>query len=736
MANRRIKKVGAFERVLGLNVWVKAGLVFASGFIARVLLDLLFMLDYGWHAVNHIETWFYYGVSQGSLLPANGLADPTSWILRLGGILLPGELSFYYVLLLSAALSALTAAALFLLAREEWGDEAGLAAGLIYAFMVEPLSLSLMGFTHDHLQLLLFVVVLLSCVKAVKSAGRERVVWAGAYVAVAYLGLSINDVMKVALGVSLLYAANAVAGRILSTKDYRVLFALLLAAMIFGGFFILPSMIEGSLELMPQGRSGSVDIAPIAPSNFWLRFNVLIALLPLGLYVGYVKRDVNGLALAIFGLALCTVMDRGARILDLGLTLSTAGLLRGWNKSFTMYAGVLALIVFGFFLTQSSVSLAYNVVFVAAGLLLFAVIAFEGMRMDKVLLVLALIGLAANLNYVYTIDSKKITPEAEYDAFKWLQSNYAGGKVLVGWDHGYYLNALTGLTAVSTPNKVEYGVHDALWLPEKQAALELKNAGVGYVVISDRNFNIIKTGGSYSFVLSGGLVLEPAKAPPIELVEYLTAYKLRNGQDLHYFVKVHEEVDNSTGIKIMVYGVDVNESLPSGEVPVTVFLMNSGGPKAAEVAVEVTDGVNSLSGFFNTTVSAEGVSEQMYTVKGNVAGALNCSASVRPSGAEKWGYSGSMTYVNEGPDGDYNISIALVDNTLTKSSGVKTVEDKIERQLHFTRKEKKTIDYEFNKKYQDHQYVIAHKHDGNLTWVEAESSKPVGERVDALYAFC
>ena len=489
------KDTSLLERASTLPVWKQGVLIFAVAMAARFILDLLFMLNYGWHAVNHIETWFYYGVAKGTHLPAHGLMDPTVWILRLWSFL-PGELPFYGVLATSLILSSLTAVALFLLAKEEYNSKTGLYAGLIYALMVEPLALSLMGFTHDHLQLLLIVLALLTTVKAVKTSGTWMVVYAAAFLLIVYLGLHINTVIKIAVGACAVYVVSYLVSKRVSKEAYQKYLIALMVCIAFVGFTVIPGVIEGSLELMPQGRSGSVDLAPIDLSNLWLRFNVLLIMLPLALLVGYGLRDVNGLTLTLVGLVLCTVMDRGVRILDLGIAVLTAHLLANWSDKFNKVFAGLACLVFLLFLTQAATSITYQAIFLAAGAaMIFVAFKISGnLKTQYMLIILLAVGFLANILFVFTADAKKIAPEAEYTIFKWLETQGVKGKVLVGWDQGYYLEALTGLHAVSTPNTIKYALHDALWLPEGQAALELKRGGVEYLVVTDRNFNIIRRG--------------------------------------------------------------------------------------------------------------------------------------------------------------------------------------------------------------------------------------------------
>ena len=190
--------LGMFGRFFGCPGLV----VFLVSLVVRLLLDLFFQLRFGVYAANHLEVWFYVGVLEGFKLPAGGVYDPTVWFLRLVGLLFPGGLAFYGVLLSAAFLSSLTAYLVYVLVRELYDVRSGFVAGLVYGGMVEPLGLSMSGFTHDHLQLALMVASMVFAVKAVKSGWVGGFIWSAAYVAVAEAGKNVNFSMNMMISVS------------------------------------------------------------------------------------------------------------------------------------------------------------------------------------------------------------------------------------------------------------------------------------------------------------------------------------------------------------------------------------------------------------------------------------------------------------------------------------------------------------------------------------------------------
>ena len=232
--------------------------------------------------------------------------------------------------------------------------------------------------------------------------------------------------------------------------------------------------------------------------------------------------------------------------------------------------------------------------------------------------------------------------------------------------------------------------------------------------------------------------MEPNRIPPIELVKEIAVYRLRNDNTSEqYFMKVQEITDENTGIKFMVYKVVVNESIQPADNLVTVFFKNTGGEKSAAVTVQVVDDKGRvLSGLKNATLKEEGVVSEMYDLVGDVKEIVNCSATVKPFKGQVWGYSGSMVYLNNGREETYNVSILLVDNTLTQQTGKTVTENRLDTPIHFNEGERKVVGYTFQKKYPDHQYMIAQRKFDSLAWIENESVSPHTQDVQVLFTFC
>ncbi|MFH0863193.1 MAG: hypothetical protein V1875_09235 [Candidatus Altiarchaeota archaeon] len=320
------------KRLYELGVWNLAALVFIVSLAARLLSDLVFQLRFGAHATNHIEIWLFTGVAEGSRLSTGGLAgDPTIWLMRLVGAVFPGGLAFYGVMLSSAVLSSLTASAIFLIASELYDRRTGLIAGIIYAGMVEPIGLSTSGYTHDHLQLLLISAAVLFAVKASKSGIKGGIICSIAFYGAYEIGRRVNPSFLLAVGIILVYVIYALLAYLFqagfgrkSTLLYPLYVSVVLLLLFSFGRTFLPPMIEGSLDALPQGRMGSADIVPANANTLFIRYNILLLLLPVGVVAAYRREDLFGLLLTAVGFMLASIMDRGTRISDLGVAFLAA----------------------------------------------------------------------------------------------------------------------------------------------------------------------------------------------------------------------------------------------------------------------------------------------------------------------------------------------------------------------------------------------------------------------------
>ncbi|MFH0863192.1 MAG: glycosyltransferase family 39 protein [Candidatus Altiarchaeota archaeon] len=546
------------------SAYKRGGLaVFGASFLLRIILDVVFHLRFGWHAGGHLEVWLYTGVAEGTMLTGTGLKDPTVWLLRAVGALLPGY-EFYGVILTAAFLSSLTAYLLYLLASELYGQKTGFAAGLIYGGMVEPLGLSMSGFTHDLFQLPLMVAVILLTVKACKYGGWTRAACIAAAVVIVYDARMVNSNIWVGVAVAAAYVGSMlVAGW---KRGYAAYMGLVLAAILLGRM-VLAGQIEAVLAGLPQGRLGSSDVVPITVLVFWLRDNILLFLLPFGLFAAYRRRDAVAVSLFFCGLALATVMNRGTRIGDLGLAMLAAYAITDWEaktgfpsffskKDRMRTVAVVSLVVFAYMAAATDTRPAHLAAFAAGGVSLM--ICIWRLHGNSLILgassVAFLVGASALLIYIYSVDGLNITTETEYGLLRQVDPG-GGGRILAPWDHGYFAQDACGLKSVSNPGGINMTVHDLLWLPEEEAAAKLRAAGVRYVLFSGENYYLGQDEtGRRGLITRGGFVWLPKKLLPEARVGEYAIHRLRyrNATD---FRLVADGVDGPTGLEFFLYEV-------------------------------------------------------------------------------------------------------------------------------------------------------------------------------------
>jgi hypothetical protein len=574
-------------------------------FGVRLIIDAVFFLKYGRHAVNHLELWLYYGVAEGSHVTAGGLNDPTVWLLRLLGLFLTGDALFYALLSLAALLTALTAVIIYLLVSEYVGELPARYAGLIYAFMVEPLTLSVAGFTHDLLLTPLSLMILLLTAKAVKE---KRVVFRLAYALTALLALYLGSRIHIGVYVAAGAAAVYLATRYVSKHSKYLLHysGLLLAGFILVGFCVLPAFMDYELGRLPQGRIGSSDVKPVSLGNLWLRYNMLLLLLPWGIIGAYKRGEYVGLTYVFLGFVFALLMDRGTRLSDIGVAMLIAYALfdwkREWRRPLTYYC--IPFIAVGLVFIRLPIE--HRLLTAGAALLLAHMLGQKKTDKKRVLGLILVTGFFLTLTTLL-LGGEKIVSEAEYRLYSEDLRRLEGQRVLAPWDRGFMLEVLSGKKAVSSPAYINYQAHEALWLTERQAAEVLKKLRVDYIVFSNRDFNLVGVNGLTYYLLQGGLVFTPWDKPPIHVAQYITAYKLRHGlEDERYFSKVVQVTDERSDVTYTVYkvgdvegdggtlsliAVNHGQYYESGTVDVTLTMRRG--------REQVKGGKSSLSSYFN-----------------------------------------------------------------------------------------------------------------------------------------
>ncbi|MFH0861798.1 MAG: glycosyltransferase family 39 protein [Candidatus Altiarchaeota archaeon] len=572
MKRREKNAEGIFEKPHGRAV----ALVFVLALLARGAPDVFFHMNYGWHATNHAEAWFYAEVMDGLRTPANGASDPTVWLLRAFGVLFPGGSSFHAVIAASAILSSFTAVALYFLADELYGRKSALIAGVAWATMSEPIALGISGFTHDHLQLLLISLAILSAIKSLTSSGWARPLFAAAFVAAVFLGSRINDGIWVGFAVAamavshiLLQQSPALRRRMSPETIYLVCICFLVIASIASGFTILKDILEAQLEGLPQGRLGSFDVVPTTPAIFWLRYNVLLFMVPYGLLAAFRRKDVPAIMLTVFGVIFSLMMDRGGRISDLGIALLFAVAASDWgvgpvkgifSRRNTLKATiVISAVTFILFASFASSGPKYSALYLLTGAVLaHSLMTFRGAHsLAVILLAASAAGFGTAVFYVTDIPRENLLTEAEYDVLNWLGTQGRDGRILTGWDRGHMAEYITRMGSVSNAGVYDKPIHDLLWLEPGASAAGLRGAGVTHILMNSANYNVYEdaSGRTYTRIV-GSLVQSPEKPLSKQALNRTAIYSMRYLDGGGHFTLIRSKQDAATGIRAYIYEVN------------------------------------------------------------------------------------------------------------------------------------------------------------------------------------
>jgi hypothetical protein len=630
---------GDFAGILKRGQFRGALWVFGVSLAIRLLMDAVFLLRFGAHATNHVETWFYVGLLEGTKLPAGGIYDPTVWLLRAFGVVFSGGSGFLGVLAASAILSSITAVGLFYLVDMLYERKAAFASGVVYAAMVQPIALSMSGFTHDHLQLPFMMALLVCTIKAADAFARRDCGGAAVYAAVfalaAYNALRVNESAKVALAICAAYAGYRLLEKLSQERKassvYPAYLSFLLIAITAGGFFVLPRILSNTISALPQGIGGSDDVLPTGLLTLWLRYNVLLVLAPMGLLSAYRRKDIVGICLLTSGLAIAMVMDRGTRISDLGFAVIVGFALSDFsnvrNKAKHLRAtAAWAACLFAFMLVFAQARLPYVLVFILAAAWMARAVWRGNIAWALAALVFA--GIATNMVFVLASSPRGVATEAEFKLLDWLSKNNEGGKVLVSWDHGYMSEAVSGLESVSSPNGIDRRVHDMLWMPEEQSALSLSGAGVRYVLARSDSITLAQDdSGRRGFRLFGGLVFSPKSPPAVRYADRYAIYKMANNRTEASLVLVRQEYDPESQVRYMLYKV-VGQPPEQGVLLVGGLAQNTGARLQAVVNVTVASGQLVQSEYFNQTFEPGGTTDVLYRLSADFM-SPNCSISAQ-----------------------------------------------------------------------------------------------------------
>ena len=576
--------------------------IFLGAFLLRVTLDLIFFLRSGWFSSHLIEVWFYYGVARG--VYALSFLDPTFFLLRIPGLLITGPVLYQVVVFEAALISALTAVLIFYWLDSRCGREAGWWGGVVFALLPAPITLSLVNFSHDLVQVPLVVLFFWAVGLAID--GRGRRLRAGILAAAClFLGIKIGPLMAAALGIIFLYVLWKIFRRIIGAIPSwwaSAIFLICLIALNYGFYLLIkPNLLEWiaplalkfrGIDLMAQVRIQVGDLQPLPRDAFWNRYTLFIFFLPWGLWTVFKKRDFLAFSLFLFSLALALVVNRGARLLDLAVVVLAAQALSNWNKSAGMVTIVSVLIYiavdlispdlargiyfgipYGLTLLWGSVVKSFTSpdfqmpgMYLRCGWLfagfVAAIILWAGLFSRRRIWITGFILVSVIIlqGYWVLLAANTSSDQVEYEAYQWMNNHSRPGeKIFAAWNQGYFLGSTTGLIPVTTPEKIDFDLSRTYWMEEKDSARELRRRGVKYLHVTSRYFGITGVNEKNdTFTMRGNTIIgpRPDHIRRFSRMRKTLLYRMIYEPDtFRYFRPVHQEIDPERKVLVRFFEV-------------------------------------------------------------------------------------------------------------------------------------------------------------------------------------
>lgn len=543
-----------------------AAIVFIISLSIRILLDLIFFLRYGWHASNVPEVWYYLGVAKG-IFDLKSM-DPTLWILRALGMILTEQILFYGVILTAGILSSLTSVSIFFLGNELDSKKTGFYAGILYATMLQPLGLSVVSFTHNLVQLPIIVLSILIVIQISKAEGIQKLLNLSLLTVLIILGWQVNPLITIAIDVAILFLGLQLFNflgkkkKIDRQRIYPYYLALLTLAILVLRIGFLPEIFKQVFQTMPQGRLGSIDIIPISLGSLWIRYNFLIIFIPLGLLSSFRKRNITVYSLFLIGFIISTLVDRGSRVLDLGVSFLAAYSFSNWKNKDAKKLDLGLFLFLALIMYFIRLSLFLNLFFLLMGTSLYLLVKSEKQSNEfpSIFLSLVIIGGAITLNWSVSPNFIKetATTDAEYRGLEYLRGMVTGEEMIyTNWVNGYFVEVVSGLKPASSPRKIDTEIYKALWMPDDKSAEKFRQKHIEYILVSTRDFEIIGVDLNQDLVtykVSKGIIYKP-NSNRLSILRETSLYKMiYQDEELKNFEKVYEEEDK-TGLIVKIYRV-------------------------------------------------------------------------------------------------------------------------------------------------------------------------------------
>lgn len=593
---------GFFNRKKG----ILAAYIFLLAFILRVALNLIFFLRSGWFASHLIEIWFYYGVARGVF--SLSLLDPTYLLLSSLGRVLPAGILYQAVAFEGALISALTSVFIFYW-LSNWSDrKCGWWGGIIFALLPAPLSLSLANFSHDLVQVPVVVLFFWCAGMVLKEEGgiKKRVVCAFLAAFLLLLGIKVGPLMAAALLVVIFYAFWCFLRAIFPARLSSPVALFFLLFLVAGNLVLLMIMKSHLLQwitplalkfrgidLAAQVKIMVGDLQPLPPDGLWNRYNLFLFFLPWGWWIAFRKREFLSLALFLFSLVLALTVNRGARLLDISVAVLAGLAFSHWNSRakfltvllvilflsiqvlspevagslrlklshdlLSLWKGVGRAIAEKGFLPE--VRFRFGLAFLLSGFLLLVLgWSFSLAGKKKWMLAVMLLATVLGEGGWVILAGSTSSDQLEYEAYRWLnERSQKGEKIFAAWNQGFFIQAVTHLEPITTPDRIDFGLTRIYWEEEETAWRELKRRGVGYVHISTRYFAVTEVDRERdTFNMRGNTIIgpRPTRIRRFSRLRRTFLYLLNyEPQRLTYFRLIYAQFDPQRRIGVRIFAL-------------------------------------------------------------------------------------------------------------------------------------------------------------------------------------
>lgn len=489
-------------------------LIFFSSLTARIWLNIAFFSKFGSHSALEKELWYYYGVASGAFQIAK--TDPTYWLMKLIRIL-PQDVWLNSISYMGSIVFALTGVLMYFLGKRLFNSaKAGFIAGMSYGFFPSTLGLNLANFTHDVIQFPVIILLFLAALQIIEAKGEKKYVYIFWFVVLSYIGIQIGPLILFGIITSLIYIA-------LKQKDKMQFLWFFVIVVLLIRFIFLRNIIEvlnqfsvsmRGINIINQIIAQSNDLLPLRLQGVILHFGVWAVLIVLWAILSYWKRlKIEPLSFLVFSscIIFATGIARTARSADIGASLIIASLLtEKWFEKIST-------------------------------------------KIIAVFSILALVFCVYNMQADAT--------ENEYKAFKWLSKNVEvkKDKVLIPWDSGYFLEAVSGLRASSTPQAINFLLHRVYWAGIDEACDILKKNNIKYVFVTNRYFGVNfvdSVTDDFTYGGDGSLILRPEHAGITKFSKLQEAFIFKlmdEPEKIKDFALVYEIRDKFSPERIRIY---------------------------------------------------------------------------------------------------------------------------------------------------------------------------------------